>query len=129
VALAIGSELSINCFGISLGEFDIILGIEFLRTLRPILWDFEDLCMAFTHVHVRALWKGLGSPSDDIWEPAIRAVDASPGQPLLDQLLHQFVSVFDEPHGLPPACPYDHRIHLLPGTALVVVCPYRYPQL
>jgi len=25
--------------------------------------------------------------------------------------------------------PYDHRIHLLPGTAPVAVRPYRYPQL
>ena len=25
--------------------------------------------------------------------------------------------------------PYDHRIHLLPGTAPIAVRPYRYPQL
>jgi hypothetical protein len=30
---------------------------------------------------------------------------------------------------LPLARPYDHRIHLLPGTAPVAVWPYRYPQL
>lgn len=28
-----------------------------------------------------------------------------------------------------PAGPYDHRIHLLPGTAPVAVRPYLYPQL
>jgi len=37
--------------------------------------------------------------------------------------------VFEEPHLLPPACPYDQRIHLLPGSALVAVRPYHYPQL
>ena len=38
VALAIGSEeFIIDCFGISLGEFDLIMGVEFLRTLGPIL--------------------------------------------------------------------------------------------
>lgn len=37
VALAIGTEFTIDRFGISLGEFDLILGVEFLRTLGPIL--------------------------------------------------------------------------------------------
>jgi hypothetical protein len=38
VALAIGSEeFTIDCFDISLGEFDLIMGVEFLRTLGPIL--------------------------------------------------------------------------------------------
>ena len=130
VSLAIGTEeFSISCFGISLGEFDLILGVEFLRTLGPILWDFEDLCMAFTRGGRRLLWKGLGSPRDDIREPAVRAVHTSPGQPLLDRLLHQFGGVFDEPRGLPSVRPYDHMIHLLQGMAPVTVRPYRYPQL
>ena len=130
MSLAIGTEeFSISCFGISLGEFDLILGVEFLRTLGPILWDFEDLCMAFTRGGRRLLWKGLGSPRDDIREPAVWAVHTSLGQPLLDWLLHQFASVFDEPRGLPLVWPYDHRIHLLPGTAPIAVRPYRYPQL
>ena len=38
VALAIGiEEFTISCYGISLGGFDLILGIEFLCTLGPIL--------------------------------------------------------------------------------------------
>ena len=49
--------------------------------------------------------------------------------PLLDALLQQHAAVFAEPTGLPPARLYDHRIHLLPGTAPVAVRPYRYPQL
>lgn len=80
VALSIGTEF-ISCFGITLGEFDLILGVEFLRTLGPILWDFEDLCMAFTWGCCRQLWKGLGSPCDDIREPAVRAVSSSRTSP------------------------------------------------
>ena len=48
-------------------------------------------------------------------------------RPLLDQLLQQHGAIFDEPRGLPPVRAYDHRIHLLPGTAPVAVRPYRYP--
>ena len=85
--------------------------------------------MAFTRGARRILWKGLGSPRDNIREPVARAIVAAPSQPLLDQLLEQFEPVFAVPQGLPPMRLYDHRIHLLPGTAPVVVRPYRYPQL
>jgi hypothetical protein len=62
-------------------------------------------------------------------EPSLQAVAAAVAgqQPLLDHLLEQHVAIFAKPRGLPPARPYDHRIHLLPDTAPVVVRPYRYP--
>ena len=48
VALHIGKEeFTISCLGIDLGGFDVILDVDYLRTLGPILWDFEDFCMAF----------------------------------------------------------------------------------
>jgi hypothetical protein len=56
-------------------------------------------------------------------------VSADTQQPLLDRLLQQHITIFNEPQGLPPARPYDHRIHLLPDTAPIAVRPYRYPQL
>ena len=41
VALHIGKEeFTISCLGIDLGGFDIILGVDYLQTLGPILWDF-----------------------------------------------------------------------------------------
>jgi hypothetical protein len=70
---------------------------------------------------------GVGASADT--EPVVRAALTSVGRPLLDRILDQFGSIFEEPRGLPPARPYDHRIHLLPGTALVAVRPYRYPHL
>jgi hypothetical protein len=39
------------------------------------------------------------------------------------------MAIFDKPRGLSLVRSYDHRFHLLPGTAPVVVRPYRYPQL
>jgi hypothetical protein len=68
--------------------------------------------MAFTRGGRCILWKGIGSPRDDIRKLATRAITAAPSQPLLDRLLLQFGPVFDEPRGLPPARPYDHHIHL-----------------
>jgi hypothetical protein len=98
VALIIGmEEFSIRCYGISLSEFDLILGVEFLHTLGAILWDFEALSVAFMRGPRCVLWTGISSSRDDIWEPVTRAVTSSPGQPLLDRLLHHFMAMFEEP--------------------------------
>ena len=130
VALTVGTEdFDLRFFGIDLGGFEVILGVEFLRTLGPILWDFDDLCMTFDHGGRCLLWRGLDSARLNVTEPATRAVVTVGEQPLLDALLAPFGAVFEEPHLLPPTCPYDHRIHLLPGLAPVAVRPYRYPQL
>jgi hypothetical protein len=34
-------------FYIDMGTYDIVLGVEFLRTLGPILMDFKELTMQF----------------------------------------------------------------------------------
>ncbi|GAU18789.1 hypothetical protein TSUD_80780 [Trifolium subterraneum] len=46
----------------------------------------------------------------------------------LYQLLTQYPSVFDTPHGLPPQRQHDHAIPILPNTPPVNVKPYRYPH-
>lgn len=46
--ITIGDEgFIIDCFALDLGGFDIALGVHWLRTLGPIVWDFESLMMAF----------------------------------------------------------------------------------
>jgi hypothetical protein len=47
----------------------------------------------------------------------------------MDLLLQEYTTVFDMPIGLPPPRCHNHHIHLLSDTPLVVVRPYRYPQL
>jgi hypothetical protein len=60
VAIAINAEaFRVNCYGINLGEFDLILGVEFLSTLGPILWNFKDMCMSFTRASRSVRWTGL----------------------------------------------------------------------
>jgi hypothetical protein len=48
---------------------------------------------------------------------------------LLLDLLQEFSSLFQDLTGLPPSRQRPHRILLLPGTAPVVVRPYRYAHL
>jgi hypothetical protein len=44
VPVVIGDEpFSIDCVGIDMGCYDFILGVDFLSTLGPILWDLDVL--------------------------------------------------------------------------------------
>ncbi|KAM3333061.1 hypothetical protein ACQJBY_028274 [Aegilops geniculata] len=72
---------------------------------------------------------GHGGASLATSQLQLAATTTEAEHPLLDHLLQQHGDLFDESRGLPPARVYDHRIHLLPGSAPVAVWPYRYPQL
>jgi hypothetical protein len=48
VHLQIGDyHLKSHMFPIGMGGFDIVLGVEWIRTLGPILMDFKELTMQF----------------------------------------------------------------------------------
>jgi hypothetical protein len=130
VALRICDEFfTVDCYTIPLDCYDPVLGVSFLRTLGPILWDFEDICMAFWHGGKRVLWKGVDSARWDIALTTSRLNSINKEEcPLLDNFLDSFEDVFDQPTGLPPSRPCDHQIQLLPDTA-PVVWPYQYPHL
>jgi hypothetical protein len=129
VRVRIADEVfAVDCYSIPLDRWDMVLGITFLRTLGPILWDFDDLCMAFTRNGHRVFWRGIGCTRHDV--QSTRRLNAIHKEhALLDTLLHSFEDVFAALEGLPPERACDHRIHLLPNTAPVAVRPYRYPQL
>jgi len=89
VAIRIGDEFfSVDCYTFPLDCYDMVLGVSFLRTLGPILWDFDDLCMAFGHHGKRVLWKGIGSSGWDIPSTSRLRLHTiqKEDQPLLDDL-------------------------------------------
>lgn len=129
IAIRIADEVfTVDCYSIPLDGYDMVLGIKFLRTLGPILWDFDNLCLAFTRAGHRVFWRGISSTRYDVQSTRLHAVQPD-GLALLQNLLQEFDDLFVEPKGLPPARHCDHRIHLLPNTAPIAVWPYRYPQL
>uniref|UniRef100_A0ACD5X5F1 Uncharacterized protein n=1 Tax=Avena sativa TaxID=4498 RepID=A0ACD5X5F1_AVESA len=131
VPVLIGNDpFSINCVGIDIGCYDFILGIDFLSTLGPILWDLDR---AVPHLLARGgrrvKWTGIGGSGAATPQLQLLAVALDEAHPLLADLLQQHNDIFDERQGLPPARTCDHRIHLLPDTAHVTVHPYRYLHL
>ncbi|XP_071678585.1 uncharacterized protein [Lolium perenne] len=131
VPVLVGDEpFSIDCVGIDLGCYDFILGLDFLSTLGPILWDLDVLSLIFWREGGRRVhWTGVGSTGTLMRVLHLMAAALDEAHLLLADLLQQHGDLFDEPQGLPPSRPCDHRIHLLPNTAPVAVRPYQYPQL
>lgn len=61
--LEIGKVFAIDYYAIPLDEFDVVLGIQWLATLGPILWDFSKNTMAFWRATRMVSWQGLGVPT------------------------------------------------------------------
>jgi hypothetical protein len=62
-----GTNFSAEFYLLPLRGCDMVLGVHWLRSLGPILWDFSKLTMEFSLFTKRVLWKGL-APTDSVWE-------------------------------------------------------------
>jgi hypothetical protein len=123
-----------------------VLGVEWLRTLGPILWDFALMTMQFSLNSHTTILTGLNptrltmEDADHFLCTTVSATKGfllqfisqdeapafhSPPGPIHD-LLQQFVQVFEEPKGLPPPRSQDHQI-LLKSIQSISIRPYRYP--
>jgi hypothetical protein len=50
-------QFIIDCYSIKLGGYDFVLGINWLSSLGPIIWDFNNLTMKFWRNGRRIIWK------------------------------------------------------------------------
>jgi hypothetical protein len=109
----------IDFYGLALGSYDMVLGVQWLESLSPILWDFGRRTLTFVHDGHRVVWC-----APDAAAPLATLMAAR--DDLMDEQLSAFTPLFEDPTGLPPPRLHNHRIQLLPGTAPVAVRPYRY---
>ncbi|KAK6248100.1 hypothetical protein QUC31_019665 [Theobroma cacao] len=117
----------VDLYVLTLSSFDVILGVNWLKTLGPILWDFTDMWMSFTKLGKQIELYGIKT-SKPAQSAEIQVVTVEDYHADLQRLLAGFVSLFQEPTGHPPSHACDHRIILEPGTKPIVVRPYRYPH-
>jgi hypothetical protein len=110
----------IDCYGLALGSFVIVLDVQWLEALGPILWDFSQRTMGSVRNSHCILWHASdieGSRS------SLHAISESANDDdtsnLMDDLLERFTPLFEAPTGLPPQQTHCHKIRLLPGTAPV----------
>ncbi|XP_061343150.1 uncharacterized protein LOC133289269 [Gastrolobium bilobum] len=129
---------------------DLVLGVQWLKTLGPILTDYDHLTMKFVKGGQIVTMQGNSAFSAQEASLAqlrrmvstssiselfqLQMVPSPPSTPfsapipqVIDALLSRFIMLFDSPSQLPPPRPTDHRIPLLEGSQAVNVRPYRYP--
>ncbi|WVZ89950.1 hypothetical protein U9M48_036295 [Paspalum notatum var. saurae] len=118
------TSFKVDCYVMDIGGYDLVLGVSFLGTLGPILWDFAEQTLCFQSGDRRILWAGI----DRVPPPSLHAITPS-GDSMLESLLEKLTALFQEPAGLPPQRAINHRIRLQPGIDVVAVRPYRYAHI
>lgn len=79
---------TLDCFSIPLVGFDIVLGVQWLSTLGPILWDFQQMTLTFRHNDQTITWRGLSVPS-----ASIHAL-STPSAEVMTTMLEEFGALF-----------------------------------
>jgi hypothetical protein len=144
-----GNKFVVDLYTLNLSGPDVVLGTPWLKTLGPILMDYETLTMEFSHGQQKVELKGetgpnvssisymqlkqliQREPTAQIFSLQISTVNDTPSlpsSPNIQHLLKQFASLFNEPTHVPPPRFTDHAIPLIANASPVNVRPYRYPH-
>jgi hypothetical protein len=81
-----GEVFHIDCCSISLGSYDMVLGVQWLESLGPILWDFSKGTIAFIRNGHLIIWS-VTTPCSTSTTPS--TLLAAEGE-LLEALLQEF---------------------------------------
>jgi len=143
----LGEVFTTDVILIPLGSCEMVLGIQWLTSLGPILWDFEKLRMEFQKEGRRIVLRGTQKSEVEWmggkkWQHSIQKntqlyaihvqctyqalgvesdETAHSASPEVHRVLQQYADIFEEPKTLPPHRDLDHKIILHPGTPPVNV--------
>jgi len=128
-----GYEFHSNLKVLSLGSYDMIIGMDWLEAFSPmkVHWLQKWICIPYGSIQVLLRGQHPHSAADSLVQVYHIASDASNSpksdiMPEVQLILDDFASVFAEPSGLPPCKACDHKIPLVLGAQPVSVRPYRY---
>ena len=143
-----GHSFTVDLHVLPLCGADIVLGVQWLKSLRPVLTYYNDLTMKFLHQGQLIELKGTTDMHPlAVSPPQLRRMlqtqsvseffhirvcpSTSPSpttHPAITSILEQFGPLFQPPTTLPPSRSTNHSIHLLPNSPPVNTRPYRYPH-
>lgn len=142
-----GHQFCNNFRMLPLGNYDIILGMDWLESISPMQVDWANKWMEFNHQGASIRVQGLlstpvqcspvtchqlngmsrrGSLSYMVQlQPVTRQEDINiPDQ--VQHIIQDYKEIFQEPEGLPPRRTCDHIITLVPGAKPINLRPYRH---
>ncbi|KZV34979.1 peroxidase 64 [Dorcoceras hygrometricum] len=145
----LGSYTTIVGHLFELGGVDVILGIEWLRTLGKVLVDWNKMDMRFqsegntielkgdpTLQRTMLSFKSLCKVTEIEFSATLISVDRGTNSEEREEqeawpkeiqdILDRFKLIFDKPLELPPSRSQDHAINIKAGQGPVQVRPYRY---
>ncbi|XP_071694493.1 uncharacterized protein [Rutidosis leptorrhynchoides] len=141
---------------IPIGGCEMVLGIQWLKKLGDIKWNFEELKMVFMYKGDRVILRGnkkgmmqwvagksmdkscvqqgaslacmcLGVYRITCYSAETQMDNASMQSSPITHLLSKNADVFNIPTSLPPKRSHDHKIPLKEGTLPINTRPYRHP--
>ncbi|KZV50196.1 hypothetical protein F511_26056 [Dorcoceras hygrometricum] len=132
-----------------LGGVDVILGVDWLRTLGEVMLDWNKMRMRFKEgervielkgdptlqravVSLKSLYKiteveffaTVFTLERNEQEEEVQRTGIYPRE--LQEVISKYGTIFDKPQGLPPSRSQDHAINIKEGKGPVRGRPYRY---
>lgn len=143
-----GRNFSVDLYVLPLCGTDIVFGVQWLKSLDPVLTDYNSLTMKFIHDGQLIELKGTSETPLTAISPTqlhrlLQTRSASEffhirvcpqvaplptTHPTILSIINQFPTLFQPPTQLPPSRTTNHSIHLLPNSTPVNVQPYKYPH-
>lgn len=134
-------KIFIDFYVLGINDYDVVIGIQWLKLLGQIVWDLNNLKMSFTWQQKTLILHGLHSGITTLISGrklgemlallgALSLLEIQGGLTLtksyqtkeeqgqLTDLLNTFEDLFTVPTGLPPARSCDHQIKLIDEKTL-----------
>jgi hypothetical protein len=133
---------------IPMGGVDVVLGVQWLQSLRTLAFNFQELFMKFSLEGKKIELRGITRKPNKVIRSngmtkllkkghkgvivqlcSLDVQTTKPSIPLyLQGIIDKRSKVFEDiPKGLPPTQNHDHAIHLISGRFPPNIRPYIYP--
>ncbi|CAH9091753.1 unnamed protein product [Cuscuta europaea] len=146
----VGHHFAASVRVLKLGGYDMVMGVDLMKKLGPIMFDYDNHSVTFDHKGERVTVKGI-QPDISIrmmtgkkmrkllrkkkeivskffcMVTSINGENKPSVKEELEELVEEFQVIFKESKELPPLRQHEHQIDIKSGEKPFKQFPYRYP--